>query len=290
MNTLQTAQSWIAAGYSVIPIGYRSKRPAFDALRLTGDAEQVSWDTYKQRAASECELRLWFSGPRRNLGIVTGWRGLVVLDFDQLDAYDAWLAWARVKGAHAASIAAGTYRVASARGMHVYVMAEEPVESYAAGNVDIKARYGYVLAPPSVHPSGHVYQGRGSQIMRCEQLLDVFPFTAEKPAGRTVAAAQPDTDDPWEAATRAVQCGGVGSIEAAKSRVAIGDLLQLMHEDRCGSWALCPFHADTHPSLRVYPDGHYHCFACGAHGDAVDLYAAQRKLTLREAIAELNVP
>ena len=40
--------------------------------------------------------------------------------------------------------------------------------------------------------------------------------------------------------------------------------------------ALCPFHQDTRPSLNVFPvDGnsqaHYHCFACGAHGNAIDL-------------------
>ena len=32
--------------------------------------------------------------------------------------------------------------------------------------------------------------------------------------------------------------------------------------------ALCPFHADHHPSMQVYPDGYY-CFACGSGGDAV---------------------
>lgn len=40
--------------------------------------------------------------------------------------------------------------------------------------------------------------------------------------------------------------------------------------------ALCPFHADTRPSLNLFPASgnslaHYHCFACGAHGSAIDL-------------------
>lgn len=30
--------------------------------------------------------------------------------------------------------------------------------------------------------------------------------------------------------------------------------------------AACPFHPDTTPSMALYPDGHYHCFGCGAHG------------------------
>jgi hypothetical protein len=31
----------------------------------------------------------------------------------------------------------------------------------------------------------------------------------------------------------------------------------------------CPFHDDRTPSLHIYAD-HFHCFACGAHGNAVD--------------------
>ena len=31
----------------------------------------------------------------------------------------------------------------------------------------------------------------------------------------------------------------------------------------------CPFHDDSTPSCHIYPD-HFHCFGCGAHGDAID--------------------
>jgi hypothetical protein len=290
MQTLQAAQNWIGAGFSVIPIGYRSKRPAFDALKLTRSVAEdghLSWESYKSHAASPQELQMWFSGPRRNIGVVTGWNGLVVLDFDQRDAYDAWLGWTHAAGGRAASIAAGTYRVHSARGVHVYVICEEPVESYQVGAIDVKARFGYVLAPPSVHPSGHQYQGHGAQIMRCSRLAEVFPF--EKPAPEIAASSWASTDDPWEAASRAVVCGGVGAVSRAAARVTTRDLVQVVREDRPGSWALCPLHSDTNPSLRVYADGHWHCFGCGAHGgDAIDLYAAMHRITLREAIAQLG--
>ena len=36
--------------------------------------------------------------------------------------------------------------------------------------------------------------------------------------------------------------------------------------------ALCPFHNDRNPSLFV-DDDHYHCFACGEHGDVIDFTA-----------------
>jgi DNA primase len=35
---------------------------------------------------------------------------------------------------------------------------------------------------------------------------------------------------------------------------------------------LCPLHTETRPSFTVYPNGRYHCYGCGAHGDAIDLH------------------
>jgi DNA polymerase I len=34
---------------------------------------------------------------------------------------------------------------------------------------------------------------------------------------------------------------------------------------------VCPFHDDHNPSLQIYSDGHYHCYACGAHGNVEEL-------------------
>ena len=46
--------------------------------------------------------------------------------------------------------------------------------------------------------------------------------------------------------------------------------------------ALCPFHNDRHPSLFV-DDDHYHCYACGEHGDVIDFTAKLFGLKLYEA-------
>lgn len=50
--------------------------------------------------------------------------------------------------------------------------------------------------------------------------------------------------------------------------------------------ALCPFHNDRHPSLYV-ADDHYHCFACGEHGDVIDFAAKLFGLPLYEAAQKL---
>ena len=48
----------------------------------------------------------------------------------------------------------------------------------------------------------------------------------------------------------------------------------------------CPFHADRVPSLKLYDD-HFHCFACGAHGDCIDFAARLFRLTPLEAARKL---
>lgn len=50
---------------------------------------------------------------------------------------------------------------------------------------------------------------------------------------------------------------------------------------------LCPFHGDSSPSCHIYSDG-FHCYACGAHGDALDWYQQVRSLSKADAIKELE--
>ena len=49
----------------------------------------------------------------------------------------------------------------------------------------------------------------------------------------------------------------------------------------------CPFHDDLEPSLKIYDD-HYHCFGCGAHGNAVDWLVEVEGLGRDEAIDVLE--
>lgn len=49
---------------------------------------------------------------------------------------------------------------------------------------------------------------------------------------------------------------------------------------------LCPFHNEKTPSFHVYDD-HYHCFGCGAHGDAIEFLKAKSGLSFPEAIEQL---
>lgn len=49
-------------------------------------------------------------------------------------------------------------------------------------------------------------------------------------------------------------------------------------------WAICPLHADRHPSLKIYPDGYY-CFACGSGGDVIKFVARMEDVSNAQAAA-----
>ena len=52
---------------------------------------------------------------------------------------------------------------------------------------------------------------------------------------------------------------------------------------------LCPFHGEKTPSFTVVdPRGFYHCFGCGAHGDAIAFMMQVERLSFAEAVAELG--
>ena len=48
----------------------------------------------------------------------------------------------------------------------------------------------------------------------------------------------------------------------------------------------CPFHGEKTPSFYVYDD-HYHCFGCGAHGDAITFVMQSEGASFMEAVERL---
>ena len=52
--------------------------------------------------------------------------------------------------------------------------------------------------------------------------------------------------------------------------------------------ACCPFHNEKTPSFTINDDkGFYHCFGCGAHGDAIRWMTEHQGLPFIEAVKEL---
>ena len=290
-DMLSSAMALRDAGWSVIPLRWRDKRPDGAALKWVASLDDEgfpTWNTYKGRTATDAELRTWFAlSGRHNLGVVTGYNGLTVIDFDTMDAYDAWLIVASDLGPTSKMCAESTYRVRTARGMHVYIHTEAPVTSYSVGKIDVKAQWGYVLTEPSVHPCGHLYQGDGQQIVTVGALSEVFPLQPTAVPNSEVSSVRVLWDDPWDSVDHATGPIGAGAIETIKLRFTPADILGL-GATRGRVMIKCPLHADTNPSFTIYPDGHWRCWGCGRYGDVIDLVAAIHNIPLADAVAELE--
>src|SRR5271156_3095402 len=50
----------------------------------------------------------------------------------------------------------------------------------------------------------------------------------------------------------------------------------------------CPFHGEKTPSFYVYENG-FHCFGCGAHGDAISFVMQSQGSSFIEAVTQLSV-
>lgn len=155
-----------ALGFATIPLAPRGKRPLRKGWLERGDEQ-------------------WVGAPAMaNIGILTGSRsgGLVVLDFDTRDGPE------QVLGMTPEQLAIVTIVVETARGWHVYARADGVASGTPRVGLDVRGEGGMVVAPPSVHPSGHVYAFVGP----CRALV---PLDAIAPELLAPAVARAPSDD-----------------------------------------------------------------------------------------------
>ena len=81
------------------------------------------------------------------------------------------------------------------------------------------------------------------------------------------------------------------SLEELRNKV---DLIEVVSShvkmNRSGAYykGLCPFHNEKSPSFLLQKgDAHYHCFGCGAHGDAIAFLMNYLKMTFAESVKTL---
>lgn len=147
-HLLDAALKYARFGWYVFPIVPRGKRP------LTPHG-------FKDASAAEAMIKTWWAQwPSANIGIATGASGLVVID---LDGEEGIAAWARGKANHFEMDDNTLTSVTGGNGIHLIFKAPggTPISNSAsrlAPHIDIRGVGGYILVPPSVHPSGKKYR------------------------------------------------------------------------------------------------------------------------------------
>ena len=145
MSPLEAALSYLRQGFSVIPIIAKDKKPL------------IAWEEYQNRRATEEEIKAWWARwPDANVGIVTGAvSGLVVIDIDCVEVKE------KLKELLRDYDLSTIPRSRTGNGWQLFFKHPGVTIPNRAGvlpGLDVRGDGGYVVAPPSVHPTGKVYR------------------------------------------------------------------------------------------------------------------------------------
>lgn len=82
------------------------------------------------------------------------------------------------------------------------------------------------------------------------------------------------------------------SLEALRQRIDLAEVVSAyVNLKRAGATfkGLCPFHDEKTPSFVINSgDTHYHCFGCGAHGDAIEFLMSFQKMSFMDSVEFLS--
>jgi archaellum biogenesis ATPase FlaH len=145
------SELWAAAlayhkqDFSIIPITAREKRPL------------ILWDKYQEARATTDEINGWWSRwPDANVGIITGAiSGLVVIDLDSLEAKE------KLKKLPSEYDLTAVPRSRIGKGWQLFFLhpgMNVPNRAGIVPGLDFRGDGGYVVAPPSIHPTGKQYK------------------------------------------------------------------------------------------------------------------------------------
>ena len=137
---LKTALQYHEHGWCIIPIPQGKK------------AARIRWKQYQAKRPTGEQVRRWFAGNNRNIAVVLGGVSgdLACRDFDTMAEYERW-------ANSYPELARVLPTVRTAKGLHVYFKGD--VQGIKrTSNGELRGAGGYCLLPPSLHPSGVIYE------------------------------------------------------------------------------------------------------------------------------------
>ena len=202
-----SAQAYWSEGLNVIPVRFKAKNPALG-----------EWKEYQTRQSTKQEIKEWFgNGTLYNIGIVHGkmrdnfgYYGTFDIDHD-VEIYE------RMREEFPTLFEGRIERTGSGEGYHIPIITVEQVawgsKTWKIGkqigtskrwydSVNFRAAIRQTVVPPSVHPSGNLYEFlQSGDITRAQNLDNVFAWLnqiSKKPHDlkpkRTKRAIQPPQD------------------------------------------------------------------------------------------------
>lgn len=266
MEVLQAALRYTARGVAAIPVWRDKNKNPYLSTYSEFYMRLPTWEQWRRWA------NRW---PSCNVALITGYWGLVALDFDTEESYFVWC------DGPGRGIRGQTWTTRTSRGYHVWFQMEaDPGESrsytYQGHEVLLRAKGGYCIVPPSVHHSGAHY--------------------------RTVHRVEPwVTEDiefylqGWEPKqAKTTNLGPVHSL-ARENITRIEELIPIpegANPNGRGAYKVrCPFHDDDSPSAWVNVEQQrFGCNACwpGKWLDVINIIALKEGISNKEAYLKVQ--
>lgn len=153
MEVLEAALRYLELGWSVLPV--TGKAPSMS------EGTPFRWQAYQRLRPTSANVTSWHErGMLAGVGVISGAvsRNLVVIDLDGDEAVRTFAE----RYANDEILDTWTIRSGSGHGMHIYLYVRNlppttRVSKSTIGGVEVRANGCYVVAPPSIHPSGNPY-------------------------------------------------------------------------------------------------------------------------------------
>jgi hypothetical protein len=141
-QVLEVAKSYYDAGCNIIPVKHGTKKA------------EVNWKEYQDKRPSRKQVEAWFSdGIDHNIAMICGrTSSSVAICFNDSEVYKRFFG--------DIDPLKSTRVHSSSRGYHIFIKTDERVGLLLTQdqNIEIRGDGGYILIPPSLHPSGVNYR------------------------------------------------------------------------------------------------------------------------------------
>lgn len=174
-RTEQFARQYRDRGWSVIPIPIGSKIPT------------IKWKEYQTRFATDDELHEWFGDNQANIAILTGSiSNLEVLDADGEEGLKQVLELGLVS----------PFTVTTGQGLQLYFRYGGGINTWNSKDhqgLDSRGEGGYVIAPPSIHPTGKPYRWTHGVLPPVDRLPE-WPTICKKAAAQILQSSSKESE------------------------------------------------------------------------------------------------
>jgi hypothetical protein len=201
---LDAALAYQRAGLHPIPVEPRGKRPIL-----------ASWREFVERRPTVEEIERWWTAtPDANVALLMG-RGMFALDIDGPEG-EAALASAGITLPYEAP------QVWTGKGRHIFLRGQVSNSVGVLAKVDTRSDGGYVVAPPSIHPSGGIYRWDGLDLTTAlvPSAPDALMELLARPTRPGAAAAAPGAPSAADWVSIAMLGVGEGQRDVTCTRLA----------------------------------------------------------------------